>query len=82
MCEYLCILCTHFYVYIFIDYARIFVYIIDNKSIKSIQSRRFSVMKMYKVYFEGQLIGIETFSTEEVREINNCDDIRVELITD
>ena len=39
-------------------------------------------MKMYKVYFEGQLIGIETFSTEEVREINNCDDIRVELITD
>ena len=82
MCEYLFILGTHFYVYMFIDYARVFVYIIDNKSIKSIQSRRFSVMKMYKVYFEGQLIGIETFSTEEVREINNCDDIRVELITD
>lgn len=39
-------------------------------------------MKMYKVYFEGQLIGIETFSTEEIREINNCDDIRVELVTD
>lgn len=37
---------------------------------------------MYKVYFEGQLIGIETFSTEEVREINNCDDIRVELVAD
>lgn len=62
--------------------VHLLVYYKDNKSIKSIQSRRFSVMKMYKVYFEGQLIGIETFSTEEVREINNCDDIRVELITD
>lgn len=38
-------------------------------------------MKTYKIYVNGDLIGIESLSCEEVRAINNCEEITLETIT-
>lgn len=37
-------------------------------------------MRTYKIYVNGALVAIETFTNEEVRKLNNCEDIRLELI--
>lgn len=34
-------------------------------------------MTEYRVYVNGDLIGIETFTKEEVRTINECKEIRL-----
>lgn len=38
-------------------------------------------MKTYKIYVNGDLIGIESLTCEEVRTINNCEEITLETIT-
>ncbi len=37
-------------------------------------------MKTYKIYVNGDLVGIEVLSSEEVRNINNCSEIRLETL--
>lgn len=34
-------------------------------------------MKTYKIYVNGDLVGIEKLSNEEVRLMNNCSEIRL-----
>ncbi len=37
-------------------------------------------MRTYKIYVNGDLIAVEAFTSEEVRELNNCEEIRLELV--
>ncbi len=39
--------------------------------------RRFFNMKTYKIYVNGDLVGIEKLSNKEVRAMNNCSEIRL-----
>lgn len=34
-------------------------------------------MKSYSVYINGILIAVESFTTEEVRKLNRCEEIRL-----
>ncbi len=34
-------------------------------------------MNTYKIYVNGDLVGIEKLSSEEVRAMNNCSEIRL-----
>ena len=36
-------------------------------------------MRTYKIYVNGMYVGTEEFSTEEVRALNNTEDIRLVL---
>lgn len=34
-------------------------------------------MKTYKIYVNGDLVGIQKLNSEEVRAMNNCSEIRL-----
>jgi len=34
-------------------------------------------MKTYKIYVNGDLVGIEKLNIEEVKSMNNCSEIRL-----
>lgn len=68
---------VHSLVNLCIDIVHLLVYYNGIKSINNIFLRRFFNMKTYKIYVHGDLVGIEKLSSEEVRAMNNCSEIRL-----
>lgn len=64
-----------------IDYAHIYVYNVITRSSKTttnkIKSGGNDTMKSYRVYINGILIAVESFTTKEVRKLNRCEEIRL-----
>lgn len=70
----------HYLMYFIVDTVHLLVYSHINKSIKYFNSRRYKLMRTYKIYVNSEYVGTTKLTIEEVRNINADYTITLKLV--